>query len=392
MESRSPKFSDWLKDNLQAEVRQNRQESYKSFPRGADLLIYFYELALRILNEDGHNVFITENAWLSTDYGKLFQDFLRTKCEVRAVIDSDFKYFETADINTVITVFRNKKNSASKLPIKFFHCNGSLKDYPCNTFSNKATEHISLKQFRSDDAILIANKWSVLSSSDEKLLDILNKLFELRSESLSQKITIGQGLNITKSNIIYQRSPGSVPYYTSDIGATYSWEESSCYVKSDVASETRQKPLLILPRGLGTHFCSINNCEGFTSSYVEIYGSIDEVEKLSIWLFCNSSLLWLLREITGRTNLGGGMLKAEATDLRGIPIAFQFDSIKAASLYPKLQGKKLNTDLSITLHSEEHKLVDEFVLSELGLTDEKEYIIQSLIGKVMARMKKSQSK
>jgi len=238
----------------------------------------------------------------------------------------------------------------------------------------------------------VSNKWSVVSGSDAKLLDIISQLFEFRSESLSERIAIGQGLNIKKNNIVYQRLPNTVPYYTSEIGATYSWDESNCYVKSEVASNSRQKPLLILPRGLGTHFCSINNCRGFTSSYVEIYGSITEAEMLSIWLFCNSSLLWLLREITGRTNLGGGMLKAEATDLRGVPIAFDFDYGRASELYKYLRGKSVNTDLSITIQSQEHKSVDDFVLSQLGLTAEKEYIIQALIGKVRGRMKKSKSK
>ena len=392
LESRSPEFSDWLKDNLQLELKRKRPDDYKSFPRGADLLIYFYELALRLLNEEGYNVFITENAWLSTDYGKLFQDFLRTKCEVRAVIDSDYKYFETADINTVITVFRNRQSNGAGIPVRFFHCMGSLKDFPCNTFSNKATDNVSFKQFNSNDAILVSNKWSVVSGSDAKLLDIIRQLFESRSESLSERIAIGQGLNITKNNIVYQRLPNTVPYYTSEIGATYSWEGANCYVKSEVASNCRQKPLLILPRGLGTHFCSINNCGGYTSSYVEVYGSITEAEKLSIWLFCNSSLLWLLREITGRTNLGGGMLKAEATDLRGLPIAFDFDYVRASELYANLRGKSFNTDLSITIQSHEHKSVDDFVLSQLGLTAEKDYIVQALMARVKGRMKKSQSK
>ena len=86
------------------------------------------------------------------------------------------------------------------------------------------------------------------------------------------------------------------------------------------------------------------------------------------------------------------MLKAEATDLRGIPITFDFDCGKAFELYTNLRGKSINTNLDVTIQSEEHIALDEFVLSQLGLTTEKEYIIQALLGKVKGRMKKSQSK
>ena len=356
------------------------------------MLIYFYELSLRLLNTAGYNVFITENSWLSTDYGKAFQDFLRTKCDVHAIIDSDYKYFETADINTVITFFRNKQYLSNKSPVRFFHCFGSLTDYPCNTFSNSSSANISLKRFSSDDSILVSNKWSVAAGTEAKMLRIMTMLFAKQSDSLSRRISIGQGLNITKNNIVYDNFGDLVPYYTSDMGATYSWEHACSFVRPDIASDSRKKPLLILPRGLGTHFCSINNCGGFTSSYVEIYGDLSHLEKLSIWIFCNSSLLWLLRELTGRTNLGGGMLKAEATDLRGVPLAFIFDAESVSECYTNLKGKSLDTNLMVTLNSIEHQIIDDVVFSHLGLTNEKEYIIRMLIDKVNGRMKKSISR
>ena len=392
LESRSSEFSDGLKTKLQSEIARRRPTNSKAFPRGADLLIYFYELSLRLINAKGYNVFITENSWLSTDYGKLFQDFLRTECDVHAVIDSDYKYFETADINTVITLFRNKQLKDKSRTISFFHCHGSLKDYPCNTFCGLPTPNVTLKIFSSDDAIIVSNKWSVVAGTDNKLLRIIERLFSIQSDSLLGRISIGQGLNIAKSNIIYNESIGLIPYYTSDMGPTYSWESSGCYVRKEIAASSRQKPLLILPRGLGTHFCSVNNCDGFTSSYVEIYGALSDLEKLSIWLYCNSSLLWLLREITGRTNLGGGMLKAEATDLRAIPMAFTFNAGSVSSIYNRLKGKTLDTDLMTTLNSPEHQLVDNQVFQELGLLEEREYVVNMLIDKVFGRLKKSQSK
>ena len=154
LESRSSNFSESLKVSLQSEIKKRRLSNAGAFPRGADLLIFFYELSLRLLNKKGYNVFITENSWLSTDYGKLFQNFLLKKCEVHAIIDSEYKYFETADINTIITIIRNRNENNDNLPVKFFHCDGSLEKYPCNTFAIHDTEKITLKSFLSSDQLL----------------------------------------------------------------------------------------------------------------------------------------------------------------------------------------------------------------------------------------------
>ena len=393
LESRSPNFSESLKVSLQNEIQKRRLSDARAFPRGADLLIFFYELSLRLLNPNGYNVFITENSWLSTDYGKLFQNFLLKKCKVHAIIDSEYKYLETADINTIITIIRNRNESNDKFPVKFFHCNGSLEKYPCNTFSMHDTENVTLKEFLSSDQLLHNYKWGVIIRAEQKLLRIIETISQLEDKSLSSKISIGQGLNLTKSHIVYSQSSRTYPYYTSEIGPTYSWNNSSCYVSKDDISSSRKKPLLIMPRGIGTHFCSINECSGYTSSYVEIYGDLSQEETLNIWLFCNSSLFWLLREITGRTNLGGGMLKAEATDLKSIPICYNFNKpSEIFALYMTVKDKVIDTSISATLNDNQHKMIDAIVLKFFGLGKEEAYIVNTLQNMVFRRMKKSKTK
>ena len=393
LESRSPNFPESLKISSQNEIQKRRMSDLEAFPRGADLLIFFYELSLRLLNQNGYNVFITENSWLSTDYGKLFQKFLLKKCEIHAIIDSEYKYFETADINTIITIFRNRNENNNNLPVKFFHCDGSLEKYPCNTFSIHNTENVSLKLFSSSDQLLHNYKWGVIIRADQKLLQIIEIISKLEDKSLSSKISIGQGLNLRKNNIVYDQSSRTYPFYTSEIGPTYSWNNSSCYISRDDISSSRKRPLLIMPRGIGTHFCSINNCSGYTSSYVEVYGDLSQEETLNIWLFCNSSLFWLLREITGRTNLGGGMLKAEATDLKSIPICYNFKRpSEILALYMAVKDKVIDTSISITLNDNQHKMIDAIVLKFFRLEKEESYIVSMLQDMVFRRMKKSKTK
>lgn len=392
LESRSPKFSNELKNNLQREIAKNRPSDSTSFPRGADLLIFFYELSLRILNEKGYNVFITENSWLSTDYGSAFQQFLLNKCTIHAIIDSEYKYFESADVNTVITIFKNKTNGSNTSNVKFYYCDDSLEKYPCNSFMEKDSDHIQLKMFESNDRLLTTYKWSVIFKADIKLLHIMESLYLYEDRKVSSKISIGQGLNLIKDDIFNIQVTNTYPYYTSDIGATYSWNKSNHFVHKADISHTRKVPQLIMPRGIGTHFCSVNECLGYTSSYVEVYGNLSKEELLNIWLFCNSSLFWLLREISGRTNLGGGMLKAEATDLKCIPLCYSFNRYKdISSIYNTIKNQTISTDLSQTLNNPYHSMIDAIVLDYLGLEKEKDFIQETLLNCVNGRIKKSKT-
>lgn len=246
--------------------------------------------------------------------------------------------------------------------------------------------------FPTSDTLLQTYKWGVIVKAAPRLLRIMESLYSYENKKLSSKISIGQGLNLTKNDIFDTQVPNSFPYYTSDIGPTYSFEKSNHYVHIADISNGRKIPQLIMPRGIGTHFCCINNCSGYSSSYVEIYGKLSKEDILNIWLFCNSSLFWLLREITGRTNLGGGMLKAEATDLRSIPICYDFKSTREIEgIYKSVKDVTLSSNIAQTLNDINHNKIDSIVFSFLGLEDEAFYIKETLIECINGRMKKSKT-
>jgi len=98
LEARSPNFSEEQKDIAQNGLKLRWNIDSILIRRGSDLLIYFYELGLYILNCNGVLVFLTQNSWLNTDYGKDFQLFLLKNAEVRYIIDSDYKYFDSKSV------------------------------------------------------------------------------------------------------------------------------------------------------------------------------------------------------------------------------------------------------------------------------------------------------
>ena len=83
----------------------------KSLPRGSDLLIYFYARSSKFLNGSGNGCFITQNAWLNTDYGHKFQKFSLNKFSFVKIVDTSAKFFsdtKSQNINAIITLFTRK--------------------------------------------------------------------------------------------------------------------------------------------------------------------------------------------------------------------------------------------------------------------------------------------
>ena len=271
VESRSSSVDEHQKKAIQQQLRiRHSKEDADCFPRGADLLIFFFELSFNIASSTGINTFITENSWLSTDYGSKFQQFILKNVNSLGIIDSDYKYFDDADINTVITFFENKGLRVVDT-IPFVHCHGDLSKHSYQIQHPNSDDTISVKLFKRNDDILTKHKWGFLFSIDDRLLRLLEDISKKENKSLRRTLDIGQGLNLTKDCILTHEVANSSPYYISDNGPLYRWTKPSHYVNNEKATSTRRKPILILPRGIGTHFCCMNEVDGFSASYVDIY-------------------------------------------------------------------------------------------------------------------------
>ena len=78
--------------------------------RKCDLYIYFYLHGLALVRPGGTFCFITSNSWLDVGYGAVLQKFLLENIEVNAIFDNRAKRsFASADVNTVISLFRRPK-------------------------------------------------------------------------------------------------------------------------------------------------------------------------------------------------------------------------------------------------------------------------------------------
>lgn len=338
-----------------------------ALPRGSDLLIYFYARAARLLRPRGVGAFITQNAWLSTDYGKKFQDFTRDRMSFFKVVDTRGKFFsetEGPNINAVITFFDRGKDPFIRYEV--------LDERMCPERSRRVAAGQRLK-------------WGHAFAMPEFFEEVWTRIVETTAPDPA--IGVGQGLNVPKADL--REAGDGAPIVVRS--ARFVMDEADGRVARTLAAKRLENrvPALILPRGVGDrHWCAFNRGRALSYSHVEVYLPAEAWESdghYALWAFLNSSPVWLFREITGRTNLGGGLLKAEATDLKTLPLSRAFGlAEEARAVFRELSGRE-PLPVSEEVRTGEHARIDAMVEAHFGIAGHGEAIRKALVERVAAR-------
>ena len=362
VEARSSSISEAIKDAYQSQVRSDWGET---LPRGSDLLLYFYPRSVELLKRTGYGCFITQNAWLNTDYGQKFQQFSIGRFSFLKIIDSSTGFFTNVtsqNINAVISVFTKGEET---------HIECGIADSDMTVTS------------RGTIAARSPIKWGHLMEMPQLMLTILSRI-STWSENV-KPISFGQGLNFPKREL--NQRGANIDVIVKD--ARFVALSADGKIKSVSKSRQGRIPALIMPRGVGSrYYCTFNTCRAFSYSAVELYLP-DELwetgQHYCLWAYLNSSFVWLFRELTGRKNLGGGMLKAEATDMKTLPIDFDFDFANDAKQV--FDAIKYREPLPVVeeVYTNEHLLIDDMVADYLEFSDQQEEIRQCLIERVSFR-------
>ncbi len=347
VESRSSSIKEASKD---AYGRRFLADWGVSLPKGSDLFIYFFARAAQLLSSRGKAAFITQNGWLSSNYGKAFQDFIVGRIAFNRIVDTMSRFFAQSggpNINAVISFF-DQTDSRS---IEYQIVDGGL------------TIHSSRSVYARDSL-----KWGHLFGMPDWFRDILAELTASENPSRRPVFRFGQGINVPKGRHNMSAGEIGIIVKTPKFGC---FEPDAYVLKSDL-SEARlaRAPALMMPRGIGRHYCSLNKCQAFSYSGVELYLPVEMRESdlhYCLWLYLNSSFSWLFREITGRTNLGGGMLKAEATDMNGFPVCFDFDfGNEAREVFADVSNyRPLAVEDELRTHH--HRRIDEVIGKYFGI-------------------------
>ncbi len=376
VESRNKdRFPEQLKRNCQISAQHRWGDLSSYIANGADLMIYFFELSIGLLSPGGVNSFITQNSWLSTEYGAKFQKFLTSINLSIRIEDSHKRHFNQQkgpSINTVISFIRKNRGDVDNC---ITLTTDSLEEY----LSNES------KTYKFNDPLL-DYKWSILFQPSF-VIDVLKSVDRCGSHS---GYSIGQGLNspqscfysIDKINDLGIGKEIITPIFTKSENGQFVVDRTCKFIVDSfklkaysneyhvgdnvhICNISKQRaakrPALILPRGIGSYFCAKSKIELYSSSFVEVYSDNEKVIN-NLWVFLNSSIGFLLREVSGRFNLGGGMLKAEASDLKKFPLYFDFDNMDLIDdIIQKSESRVATTNIGNLLKSEIQVEIDNIV-------------------------------
>ena len=176
VEARNSLISDSAKDHYGMQVKEDWTGTV---PRGSDLLIYFFARSARLLQEHGVGCFITQNAWLSTDYGQAFQEFSKNRFSFNRIVDTSAKFFSNEDgpnINAIVSSFVR----TTRRTVEHRIVDGNMLI-------------VSKKEFLLNSKM----KWGHLFSMPEFFEQALRFIHSKEIGKLSQDISFGQGINIS---------------------------------------------------------------------------------------------------------------------------------------------------------------------------------------------------
>ena len=166
---------------------------YKTYAGTADLLVYFYERALRLLKPEGALAFITSNKWYVLEYGKGLRTWLTENARILKLMDfGDAPVFEAIAYPTILVATR-RAAPGKPLDSETFKAMNWAAGEPVDTFPARfLAEAFSMPQ-----RDLAPAGWQLKPEEERRLLAKIVSTGKALASHISGKVTRGitTGLN-----------------------------------------------------------------------------------------------------------------------------------------------------------------------------------------------------
>ena len=97
----------YVRQEMIKEQKPALKERYETFAGTADLFVYFYELAYKMLKENATMGYICSNKFFRAKYGENLRKLILHKMSIEAIADfNGVKIFEDATVDSTITLFK----------------------------------------------------------------------------------------------------------------------------------------------------------------------------------------------------------------------------------------------------------------------------------------------
>ncbi|MGB3901202.1 MAG: TaqI-like C-terminal specificity domain-containing protein [Mesorhizobium sp.] len=186
---RQEKIESFRINGLPVIAKAQLRSDYKTYVGTADIYVYFYERALRLLKPQGALAFITSNKWYRLPYGRALRGWLSTNARILKIIDfGDAPVFDAIAYPTILIGARKAapgKPSPNEIvralnwtPVENENPKESVKNFP----ERFATEAFEMPQTE----LIDSTDWQFIPRSSGKILA------RLRTTPLTvQNFTVG---------------------------------------------------------------------------------------------------------------------------------------------------------------------------------------------------------
>jgi hypothetical protein len=142
---------------------------YETYSGTADIYVYFYEQAMRLLRPGAHVAYITANKWLRAGYGEPMGAFLSSKAETREIVDfGHAPIFKDADTFLAIAVLRNAPRRESETARVTQFPRASLGTVTLNEYTRLRGVSVPVRRFG-------AAAWSLEDAEIDGLMETIRR-------------------------------------------------------------------------------------------------------------------------------------------------------------------------------------------------------------------------
>ena len=417
------------------ELKSSLKKRYACYTGMADLYVYFYERGLQLLNANGIHTFICSNSWLDVNYGAPLQKHLLNTTTSAVICHSEAKReFESADINTIVSIIRNGTPNADS-HFRFITFKTFIGDPNLDNRREKTRTYVELKREGTRNNKYTGDKWG------GKYLRAPDIYWTILEKGKDKLVRLGDIADVRRGF-----TTGANEFFYLDDERIQEWRIEAEFLKSVIKSPRECKSILVDPSQLqfklfmchadkaalaGTAaldyiewgesqgFHQRPSCQGrarwwdlgerqiphlsfnylISSTARTLYtpdgcytsDNFQEVhtDPLLILPLCaslNSSLFQLMVNIAGRSNFGGGLLKIQTYEVSELlcldPKTFAFADkvIFTSSSWEMLKP------------SDDRRSLDTIIFDTLNLTQgERDGVYEAVVNLVEARLRKARS-
>ena len=413
------------------------KKRYTCYTGAADLYVYFYERGLQLLSPNGIHTFICSNSWLDVNYGAPLQKYLLDTTNSAVICHSEAeREFESADINTIVSILRNGTPDADS-QLRFLTFKTFIGDPDIENRRERTRTYTELAQAGTREKKYTGDKWG---GKYLRAPDIYWAILEKGKDKLVRLGDIAE--------VRFGIKTGANAFFYLDAERIQEWGIESEYLKPVIKSPRECKSIRVDPSQLqfklfmchadraalsGTaalEYIHWGEKQGFHQrpscrsrarwwdlgkwSYPDMLWSdaynvrfgcfenagdyfgdkrffvIEFKEKNSaIYAYLNSTIIPLLIETEGISNLGEGVIYTNVYWLKTLPILEK--SHIAKEIHQCYENIKTREILPIfdEIHQHDRRALDAIIFDAFGLTQgERDGVSEAVVRLVESRLRK----